>query len=169
MESDMSGTSGRSQGHVLEAAAHFPAEGPSARGARRFVASTLATWKLRHLVELACLLVGELVANVLLHAGTDFDIRLRSTEGSVRVEVHDGSARLPVRKYYSSTSTTGRGLLLVGEMARTWGAETEASGKVVWFELDVATGVTPSAAFSSTGLDDRADRAGVGGHLDRPG
>ena len=54
----------------------------------------------------------------------------------MRVEVHDGSTQLPVRKHYSNMSGTGRGLLLVERMASEWGSDRTADGKVVWFELD---------------------------------
>jgi hypothetical protein len=54
----------------------------------------------------------------------------------VRVEVHDGSPELPIRRRYSNMSGTGRGLLLVERMADGWGADLTSRGKVVWFELD---------------------------------
>jgi anti-sigma regulatory factor (Ser/Thr protein kinase) len=141
-------------GNQADVSAHFPAEGPSAGETRRFVAATLEDWNLGHLVEVACLLVSELVANVLLHAGTDLDVRLRSAEGKVRVEVHDGSTRLPDRKYYSSTSTTGRGLLLVSKMAQTWGAEATSAGKAVWFELDAYAPEAAVPPMRAMGLPD---------------
>jgi hypothetical protein len=121
---------------LSEVTAHFPGEGPSASAARRFVASTLDSWGMGSLVEMACLLVAELVANVILHAGTDLDVRLLITDGGARVEVHDASVRLPERKFHSSTSTTGRGLMLVAEVSQRWGAAHTPTGKMVWFEMD---------------------------------
>jgi anti-sigma regulatory factor (Ser/Thr protein kinase) len=118
------------------AAAHFPAEGLSASAARRFVASTLAGWGLDGLEETACLLVSELVSNVVLHADTDLDVHLRRSDGRVRIEVHDRNHQLPQRKFYSPTSTTGRGMVFIAELSQAWGAEPTAGGKVVWFELD---------------------------------
>lgn len=122
------------------AAAHFSPDVSSAGGARRFVAAALEGWGLGRLEEVACLLVSELVSNVVLHAGTELDVRLRRFDTRVRVEVHDGSPQLPERKYYSPTSTTGRGLVFIAELAQSWGWEATGDGKVVWFELDESVG-----------------------------
>ena len=116
--------------------AHFGAEGTSAGAARRFVSATLAAWGAEALEDAATLLASELVSNVVLHAGTDLDIVLRRPEGRVRIEVHDRDHRLPIRKHYSVTATTGRGLGMLEDLAQDWGAETTPAGKVVWFELD---------------------------------
>ncbi len=123
-----------------DATARFPAEDPSAAAARRFVASQLTNWGLTELCDPALALVTELVSNAVLHAGTDFDVVVRRGDGRLRVEVHDGSPLLPVRKRYSVTAATGRGLVLVEEMADAWGAEPTATGKAVWFELDDGAG-----------------------------
>lgn len=118
--------------------AHFGADWESAGAARRFVSATLASWGCDAFDYVATLLVSELVSNVLLHAGTDLDVVLRRPDGGIRVEVHDRNHRLPARKHYSITSTTGRGLALVEDLARDWGAEVTAEGKFVWFEFDEA-------------------------------
>ena len=115
--------------------ASFPADPASASEARRLVDRTLAEWGCEELRETAALLVGELVANAVLHAGTTIDVAVRRVGDRLRVEVQDGSERLPVRKHYSSFATTGRGLLLVERLSDEWGAEPTPSGKTVWFEL----------------------------------
>ena len=120
------------------AVAHLPNEGTSAGAARRFVAATLARWGLEELEYTACLLVSELVSNVVLHAETDLDLHVLRAGGGVRVEVHDRNPRLPQRKFYSPTSATGRGMIFVAQLATAWGAEPTPGGKVVWFELDDA-------------------------------
>jgi anti-sigma regulatory factor (Ser/Thr protein kinase) len=114
----------------------FPAAPASAGHARRFVESVLAEADLEVLSYAAALLVSELVANAVLHTGTPIAVAVVPGDGMVRVEVHDGSSQLPVRKHYSNLSGTGRGLLLVERMAAQWGCERTADGKVVWFELD---------------------------------
>lgn len=108
----------------------------SAAEARRFVTATLEEWGRDNLVDVAVLLVGELVANVVLHAGTRFEVLIRLGDKRLRIEVRDGDVRMPVRKYYSATSTTGRGLLMVEELSAGWGADPTADGKSVWFELE---------------------------------
>jgi len=134
-----------------EVDAHFPADPSSAGAARRLLAATLAGWQLQHLEEAACLLVSELVSNVLLHAGTELDVHVRRSEGRVRVEVHDGSPRMPERRFYSTTSATGRGLVFLAELASAWGVEPTPTGKAVWFELEEA--VAPAALAPSPGAE----------------
>ena len=115
----------------------FPPAPSSAGEARRFVTRVLADADLDWLSYTATVLVSELVSNAVLHAATPAEVVVTSTGDGVRVEVHDASPRMPVRKHYSALSGTGRGLLLVERMASQWGAEpTAGGGKVVWFELD---------------------------------
>ena len=114
----------------------FPAAPVSAGKARAFVESALSGAGLGHLAYTATLLVSELVANAVLHSGTPLEVVVRTDDDRVRVEVHDGNPQLPVRKYYSNMSGTGRGLMLVERMAAGWGSDRTPGGKVVWFELD---------------------------------
>lgn len=130
----------------------FPNDASSAGGARRFVTTTLEGWGLGELAEVASLLVSELVSNALLHAGTELDVHLRRADGRLRVEVHDRSPRLPERKYYSTSSVTGRGLVFVSELSQAWGFEPTDSGKVVWFELDEAAALAIPAMAMDTDL-----------------
>jgi anti-sigma regulatory factor (Ser/Thr protein kinase) len=108
----------------------------SAGDARRFVESTLGGSGLDHLTYAATMLVSELVANAVLHTGTAFVVVIAPDDDHLRIEVHDGSTQLPVRKHYSTMSGTGRGIMLVERMATSWGSDRTADGKVVWFELD---------------------------------
>jgi len=115
----------------------FPSSPTSAGEARRFVESVLEAGDLGHLAYAATMLVSELVANAVLHTGTPVEVVVSPESDGVRVEVHDGSPQLPIRKHYSTMSGTGRGLLLVERVASAWGSDrTDDGGKVVWFELD---------------------------------
>ncbi len=116
----------------------FPATPASASEARRFVDEALSGPQVLPLSYAATLLVSELVANAVLHSGTPLEVVVAVDGAQVRVEVHDGSPRMPVRKQYSNLSGTGRGLVLMDRMSSRWGAEPTARGKVVWFELDAA-------------------------------
>ena len=144
-----------------EVRADFPADPSSAAKARRFVDATLRTWSCDTLVDVATLLVSELVSNAVLHTGTGIAVVIRRDEDRLRVEVRDGSARLPVAKHYSSMSGTGRGLLLVDRMSDQWGASRDGAGKVVWFELGSTTPETVDALgvfdFDAVDLDDFDD------------
>ncbi|MDQ3642832.1 MAG: ATP-binding protein [Actinomycetota bacterium] len=125
----------------MSTAAHrreFPATPASAAAARRFVESVLAGTELDHVAYPATMLVSELVTNAILHTGTPLEVVVIPDGPRLRVEVHDGSAQMAVRKHYSDMSGTGRGLMLVERMAAEWGCDRTADGKVVWFELDGA-------------------------------
>ena len=123
----------------------FPSTAASAGEARRFVDDVLTNADLLPLAYPATMLVSELVANAVLHTGTPIEVVITTLADAVRIEVHDGSQQLPVRKHYSTMSGTGRGLMLVERMASNWGADRTADGKVVWFELDGDT--APSIDF----------------------
>lgn len=127
----------------------FPSTPASAGEARRFVESVLTEAGLDHLAYVATMLVSELVANAILHTNTPVSVVLSPDHDRVRVEVHDGSPQLPMRKHYSTMSGTGRGLVLVERMSSVWGAEPTEDGKVVWFELDA----TSVPAFDIFGVD----------------
>jgi anti-sigma regulatory factor (Ser/Thr protein kinase) len=135
--------------NTLEQRQNFPSAPASAGEARRFMESVLASAGVDHLAYTATMLVSELVANAVLHTGTPVEVVISAGEDSVRVEVHDGSPQLPVRRHYSNMSGTGRGLLLVERMATAWGSDRTSDGKVVWFELDGSA--TP--AFDTLGVD----------------
>ena len=127
----------------------FPPTPASAGEARRFVDSAMADADLDDLAYTATMLVSELVANAILHTSTPVTVVVAPDRDRVRIEVHDGSPKLPVRKHYSDMSGTGRGLMLVERMAATWGSNRTGGGKVVWFELDSQ----PAPAFDILGVD----------------
>lgn len=133
-----------------EVRADFPADPASAGRARRFVDATLREWECDGMVDVAALLVSELVANAVLHAGTPIGVVVRRDSHRLRIEVHDDDPRAPARKHYSSMATTGRGIMLVERLAADWGVRATATGKGVWFELDEST---PAGAGSSAAAD----------------
>jgi len=106
--------------------------------ARRFVDSALSEPALAPVAYTAVLLASELVANAVLHGGAPLEVTVTVEGHRARVEVFDGSPRLPVRRNYSTMSGTGRGLVLVERLATRWGIDPTPTGKVVWFELDAA-------------------------------
>ncbi len=121
----------------LESRASFPGVPESAGQARRFVSDTLRSAGRPEVVEVAVLLVSELVSNAVLHAGTDIELVVRVLPDRLSVEVHDRTGGQAIRRRYSSLSGTGRGLMLVEELAGGWGTVVTATGKFVWFELDL--------------------------------
>lgn len=87
------------------------------------------------LLDAAELAISELVTNAVVHAGTEIAVRIRAVERALRVEIEDGSTRLPVLRDWSASSGTGRGLHIVNESADRWDVEPAVHGKTVWFEI----------------------------------
>lgn len=113
----------------------LPGTASSVPRARRFVASSLAGTDTGELTFTVALLVSELVSNAVLHAGTDVRVLVEHRDEVVRVEVSDTSARSVRSRRHRLDSGTGRGLLLVDRLSRSWGVDDSEGGKTVWFEI----------------------------------
>ena len=83
------------------------------------------------------LCLSEVVTNAVLHAGTSIVIVAEQLDGVLRVEVSDGSVLPPSRREVDQDSPTGRGLILLDELATAWGVDVRSDGKTVWFEMAV--------------------------------
>ncbi|HET7431030.1 MAG TPA: ATP-binding protein [Nocardioides sp.] len=112
----------------------LPPSATSAGTARRLLREALASTD-RESVESAELAVSEIVTNALVHAGTAMRLRVLVLGRALRVELSDGSPRLPRQRGFSPLTATGRGLHLVTELVDRWGAYPDGTGKVVWFEI----------------------------------
>ncbi|BEP14583.1 hypothetical protein acdb102_28940 [Acidothermaceae bacterium B102] len=116
----------------------LPAEPRSAAHARSLVTVACSRWQAEQVCADTELVVTELVANAVRHAGTEITVRLAAiagTPGGVRAEVSDSSTR-PVRpRQASALEESGRGLLLVDILSSRWGADATTEGKTVWAEL----------------------------------
>lgn len=116
----------------------LPPRSSSASRAREIVTAQCRAWGLEVLCDDIALIVTELVANAIRHAGTDIEIRVSPVTSGVRIEVKDGSVR-PLRPRAALTSDEGgRGLLLVDALATRYGVVGEPDGKRVWVELTAA-------------------------------
>jgi anti-anti-sigma factor len=115
----------------------LPASG-AARHARALAAGVCERWELPHLAEEAGVIAGELVTNAAVHARTMMDLRFSRGRHYLLIAVRDGSEAPPrVARGPRSDPATGRGLLLVEELALRWGSFPAAGGKVVWAALPV--------------------------------
>ena len=117
----------------------LPSSADSARSARRAVGDALRLLGHDELVDDASLVVSELVANVVIHAGTDLEL---SVEGAgVRVAVSDGSPLQPHWTPAAATATSGRGLILVQRLCSSWGVQPHGDdGKTVWALIEHPSG-----------------------------
>jgi anti-sigma regulatory factor (Ser/Thr protein kinase) len=106
---------------------------------RQQAARVLALWQLDGLAPLAELLLTELVANAVRHARTPFSVMMRWNGRDLRCEVTDANPLPPRPQAIVDPFTTGgRGLLLVDQLAASWGTERVPHGKTVWFDLRAA-------------------------------
>ena len=133
------------------------ADAASVAGVRRFVADGLEAWGDGRYAEAAELVASELTTNVALHAGAEFMyVTLERTPAGVRVSVEDDGplgadvvqARTPTSEdlSWSELDATGRGLAIVGMLARRWGVDETTRGKHVWADLaDPEADAAPSS------------------------
>jgi anti-anti-sigma regulatory factor/anti-sigma regulatory factor (Ser/Thr protein kinase) len=126
----------RRTGPLRSEASLAPTPAATAR-ARAVVDAACARWGLAPLADIAALIVTELVANAVEHAGTPIRVAVALRERHLHIAVHDGS-RLPVRRSggdEQDEDAAGRGLLIVEGMASSWGWLWTAEGKAVWAAL----------------------------------
>ncbi|GAA2130833.1 ATP-binding protein [Kitasatospora kazusensis] len=123
-----------------ERACWLPRHRKSAGAARRLLRSFLGELEGgERVLDTGELLVSELVANSVLHAhgtrGRLIQVRFELHLGRLRIEVHDAdSVRPALRPDTCAEDESGRGLLLVRELAERWGCCPRAGGvgKCTW-------------------------------------
>jgi CheY-like chemotaxis protein/anti-sigma regulatory factor (Ser/Thr protein kinase) len=119
-----------------EAAAEFAAEVSCVPQAREFVRRQLEEWGAGPFDDEASLVVTELAANAVLHAGSPFRVRVSMSSGLLRIEVSDDDGGTPEPQPFSATAEHGRGIVLVSALSSSWGIDTvPGHGKVTWAEL----------------------------------
>jgi anti-sigma regulatory factor (Ser/Thr protein kinase) len=109
----------------------------SVRAARSHVRQTLAAGAVdAGVTDTVELLTSEVVTNAVLHAATGCEVEVAVSPDRVRVEILDHSGDIPVRRAPSPDAETGRGLMIVEQLAQAWGFEpVPGDGKLVWFEV----------------------------------
>ncbi|MET9928001.1 MULTISPECIES: ATP-binding protein [unclassified Streptomyces] len=121
--------------------------------ARRHTARILQHWNFPDEdIEIARLIVSELIANAIRHARPEAStvnadvgyvglgtvgLKLRPTDPGVLVAVSDQDHRSPTRRSGDSSAVGGRGLFLTDALASRWGycLADSHSGKIVWAEI----------------------------------
>lgn len=120
--------------HVLIATS-LPWGLDAAAQARSVVRDLLRRGRHPEMVDTACLLTSELVANAVVHAKSPVELVIDLDRGRLAVEVIDGSTASPVVTEADALATGGRGLALVDRLADSWGVTKNLPGKSVWFAL----------------------------------
>jgi anti-sigma regulatory factor (Ser/Thr protein kinase) len=97
------------------------------------------------------LVVTELVSNAVRHAGGDILLVIEDTGGMRRVEVWDTSSQPPRMQAGALDAESGRGLLLVDTLSRTWGWSA-SRGTGPWAKTVFAEMTAPRAAAAPNGV-----------------
>ena len=113
----------------------LPSDATTPREARKAVAERFGD-QARCGELLLC--VSEVVTNAVLHARSATVMTIRRTKDLLTVEVQDDDPTPPVLRPHSTTATTGRGLRILDDLTVRWGTRPIATGKVVWFDFDLA-------------------------------
>jgi Histidine kinase-like ATPase domain len=111
-------------------------------------------------VERARLLTSELTTNAVLHARTPFTVTVTPRGSRLRVAVSDGSPASPAMRPFGPQASTGRGLRLLATLSLAYGIDADvpptagtaarvATGKTVWFEVELAPAREGSARNSA--------------------
>ena len=109
----------------------------AARRARELVTEACLRWELPGTAGSACIVVTEMVNNVVAHARTAMTVRLARDGGHLLVAVQDTNPTVPeFRGPVAPTAYGGRGLLLIDSVSVRWGTLPFRGGKVVWAVLD---------------------------------
>jgi hypothetical protein len=113
----------------------------AARRARELVTEACGRWDLPDLAGSACIVITELVNNVVAHARTPMTVLLARHQDTMSVAVRDKSSAQPrFTGPVAPTSYGGRGLLLIDSVSRRWGNLGLTDGKVVWALLAESPG-----------------------------
>lgn len=109
---------------------------------RRATVAQLRRWGTPGAHDDAALLVTELATNVVKHVGegASATLILEWRGERLRLELHDRSGAVPVRKAAEYDEECGRGLHLLDSLAADWGSVVTAGGKAVWCEIAVSGG-----------------------------
>ncbi|MFJ6118768.1 MULTISPECIES: ATP-binding protein [unclassified Streptomyces] len=99
-------------------------------------ARRLTEWGLEDLRDRTQLIVSELVTNAVRHSTGPIGLRLIQHQ-VLTCEVFDTGANSPHLRHARAIDENGRGLFLVAQLSRRWGARSESGGKVVWAEQDL--------------------------------
>jgi anti-sigma regulatory factor (Ser/Thr protein kinase) len=122
-----------------EAISEFGADASVPSAARRHVVELIdeAFIESAGLADDVALVVTELLTNTLRAGSTRTVLRVELHRRQVRVSVHDDAPGDPVPRQAPPFAVNGRGLMIVGALARDWGVVHEDGGKAVWAELAV--------------------------------
>jgi serine phosphatase RsbU (regulator of sigma subunit)/PAS domain-containing protein/anti-sigma regulatory factor (Ser/Thr protein kinase) len=108
--------------------------------ARKHATEQLTAWGLDDAAFITELTVSELVTNAIRYGRPPIQLRLIHEDSTLTCEVFDSSSTAPHMRRARTFDEGGRGLLLVGQLARRWGTRHALTGKTVWAEQSLSPG-----------------------------
>ncbi|WP_319753977.1 SpoIIE family protein phosphatase [Streptomyces sp. AK02-04a] len=108
--------------------------------ARKHATEQLTAWGLDDAAFITELTVSELVTNAIRYGRPPIQLRLIHEASTLTCEVFDSSSTAPHMRRARTFDEGGRGLLLVGQLARRWGTRHALTGKTVWAEQSLSPG-----------------------------
>jgi phosphoserine phosphatase RsbU/P len=114
----------------------FTPDAQAVGAARRFVAGALDGHATAGTIDIARVLVSELVTNAVVHAASAVEVEVSLDDAGAAVRVRDAdTGPLVSRGGGTELDEGGRGFMLVDRLAHTWGTEHGGGRKTVWFRL----------------------------------
>lgn len=121
---------------TLEARLELHDDPSSVPLARSLLTQLLGQWEMEDFVDLAALLITELVANAIRHVPGACAVELTRRDDALRIAVLDSGAGMPDLHNPGISEFGGRGLHIVAALADAWGVDRlEDGSKAVWAEL----------------------------------
>jgi serine/threonine-protein kinase RsbW len=102
------------------------------RAARDTVRAALEGWNRSDVNGDLELITSELVTNAIRYANTITLVLYLPDDDTAMVEVWDDNPEGPAAPIVDLQAEGGRGLMLVGALAHSWGWRSTAEGKVTW-------------------------------------
>lgn len=123
-------------GPILEARLELHDAPDSVPLARSLLTQLLGQWEMEDFVDLAALLITELVANAIRHVPGACAVELTRHDDGLRIAVVDSGTGMPDLQDPGVSEFGGRGLHIVAALADSWGVDRLEDGcKAVWAEL----------------------------------
>ncbi|MBF5083079.1 ATP-binding protein [Quadrisphaera sp. INWT6] len=115
----------------------LPVDDRAPSRARHFLSSSTCPAHSHGETEVAQLLVTELVTNALRHGSPPITTEVScQAPAGLRVRVSDAAAGAPMVRHVDADAESGRGMLLIDQLAAEWGVEPGPAGKAVWFRVN---------------------------------
>jgi len=147
----------------------LPVDAPACGLARNAVTDSLGGHVAGPVIDIACLLISELVGNAVRHsrssAGESVVVRIWLSASEIRLEVDDPGGGGPVQVRTPSLHVGGGlGLNLVEALSERWAVESASGGRTrVWAELARAACSLAGSSGALTYQETAPDTAGSGG------